>query len=55
MDFQSAMETFAEAWVAANSKGGPLADTGTQVRNYVFSSIYMYIIFSISAYYTCSI
>lgn len=29
MDFQSAMETFAEAWVAANTKGGgPLADVG---------------------------
>ena len=24
MDFQSAMETFAEAWVAANAKGGAL-------------------------------
>lgn len=23
MDFQSAMETFAEAWVAANTKGAP--------------------------------
>lgn len=31
MDFQSAMETFAEAWVAANAKG-PLGDTGTQVK-----------------------
>ncbi|GLG94716.1 DNA-binding protein SATB2 [Gryllus bimaculatus] len=28
MDFQSAMETFAEAWVAANTKGGPLGDVG---------------------------
>jgi hypothetical protein len=31
MDFQSAMETFAEAWVAANTKGAPLADVATQV------------------------
>ncbi|CAH1103110.1 unnamed protein product [Psylliodes chrysocephalus] len=30
MDFQSAMETFAEAWVAANTKGAPLADLSTQ-------------------------
>ncbi|XP_967929.2 uncharacterized protein dve isoform X1 [Tribolium castaneum] len=30
MDFQSAMETFAEAWVAANSKGAPLSDVATQ-------------------------
>ncbi|XP_067010327.2 homeobox protein dve-1 [Anabrus simplex] len=28
MDFQSAMETFAEAWVAANTKGGTLGDVG---------------------------
>lgn len=32
MDFQSAMETFAEAWVAANSKGAPLSDISTQVN-----------------------
>lgn len=31
MDFQSAMETFAEAWVAANTKGAPLSDIATQV------------------------
>lgn len=31
MDFQSAMETFAEAWVAANTKGTPLAEMATQV------------------------
>lgn len=31
MDFQSAMETFAEAWVAASSKGAPLTDVSTQV------------------------
>lgn len=31
MDFQSAMETFAEAWVAANSKGCPLSDLSVQV------------------------
>lgn len=31
MDFQSAMETFAEAWVAANTKGAPLVEGGTQV------------------------
>ncbi|CAH0562580.1 unnamed protein product [Brassicogethes aeneus] len=30
MDFQSAMETFAEAWVAANTKGAPLSDITTQ-------------------------
>ncbi|XP_072402060.1 homeobox protein dve-1 [Diabrotica undecimpunctata] len=30
MDFQSAMETFAEAWVAANTKGAPLSDIATQ-------------------------
>lgn len=30
MDFQSAMETFAEAWVAANTKGAPLSDVSTQ-------------------------
>ncbi|KAK9758934.1 Ubiquitin-like oligomerization domain of SATB [Popillia japonica] len=30
MDFQSAMETFAEAWVAANTKGTPLAEMATQ-------------------------
>lgn len=35
MDFQSAMETFAEAWVAANTKGAPLSETGTQVMSYV--------------------
>lgn len=29
MDFQSAMETFAEAWVAANTKGAPPATTET--------------------------
>ncbi|XP_021914975.1 uncharacterized protein LOC110827547 isoform X2 [Zootermopsis nevadensis] len=28
MDFQSAMETFAEAWVAANTKGGSLSEVG---------------------------
>lgn len=33
MDFQSAMETFAEAWVAANTKGAPLSDVATQVHN----------------------
>ena len=34
MDFQSAMETFAEAWVAANTKGGALGDVGcSQVSN----------------------
>ena len=33
MDFQSAMETFAEAWVAANAKGAPLADVATQVHS----------------------
>lgn len=31
MDFQSAMETFAEAWVAANTKSTPLSDSATQV------------------------
>nr|XP_022915453.1 uncharacterized protein LOC111425571 [Onthophagus taurus] len=30
MDFQSAMETFAEAWVAANAKGTPLSDVSSQ-------------------------
>ncbi|XP_057660139.1 uncharacterized protein LOC130896215 [Diorhabda carinulata] len=30
MDFQSAMETFAEAWVAANTKGAPLTEVATQ-------------------------
>lgn len=29
MDFQSAMETFAEAWVAANTKGAPPTTTET--------------------------
>lgn len=33
MDFQSAMETFAEAWVAANTKVGPLVDTSVQVSS----------------------
>ncbi|XP_060537093.1 homeobox protein dve-1 [Cylas formicarius] len=28
MDFQSAMETFAEAWVAASIKGAPLSEVG---------------------------
>lgn len=31
MDFQSAMETFAEAWVAANTKVGPIPDASGQV------------------------
>ncbi|KAK5639698.1 hypothetical protein RI129_012190 [Pyrocoelia pectoralis] len=30
MDFQSAMETFAEAWVAANTKSAPLSDVNVQ-------------------------
>ncbi|XP_050314143.1 homeobox protein dve-1 [Anthonomus grandis grandis] len=30
MDFQSAMETFAEAWVAANIKGAPISEVATQ-------------------------
>ncbi|XP_018326965.1 uncharacterized protein LOC108738187 isoform X2 [Agrilus planipennis] len=30
MDFQSAMETFAEAWVAANTKSAPLTDLNPQ-------------------------
>lgn len=34
MDFQSAMETFAEAWVAANTKGAPLTDVATQVYSH---------------------
>jgi hypothetical protein len=39
MDFQSAMETFAEAWVAANTKGGTLSEVGcTQVSHI---SLYM--------------
>lgn len=42
MDFQSAMETFAEAWVAANAKG-PLGDSGAQVRIYPFIISYLYI------------
>lgn len=40
MDFQSAMETFAEAWVAANTKGAPPANTeasSTQVFHDSFS------------------
>lgn len=32
MDFQSAMETFAEAWVAANTKGTQLNEIATQVN-----------------------
>jgi len=37
MDFQSAMETFAEAWVAANTKGG-LSDVGcSQVSHVLFT------------------
>lgn len=36
MDFKSAMETFAEAWVAANTKGAPLADVATQVFLFFF-------------------
>ena len=32
MDFQSAMETFAEAWVAANTKGAEPVSNGAQVR-----------------------
>lgn len=45
MDFQSAMETFAEAWVAANSKGAPLSDISTQVpKNFIkFIKISTYI------------
>ena len=39
MDFQSAMETFAEAWVAANTKGGGLSDIGcSQVSHVLMSS-----------------
>ncbi|KAL1493459.1 hypothetical protein ABEB36_011506 [Hypothenemus hampei] len=30
MDFQSAMETFAEAWVAASIKGAPISEVTTQ-------------------------
>lgn len=32
MDFQSAMETFAEAWVAANTKGAEPVSNGAQVK-----------------------
>lgn len=35
MDFQSAMETFAEAWVAANTKT-TLTDLTTQVSKIIF-------------------
>lgn len=38
MDFQSAMETFAEAWVAANTKTDP--DNPPQVHN-TFSHFFM--------------
>lgn len=31
MDFQSAMETFAEAWVAANTKSSDITCNGPQV------------------------
>lgn len=40
MDFQSAMETFAEAWVAANSKIAPIPDASTQVH---FSIYFIYV------------
>jgi hypothetical protein len=43
MDFQSAMETFAEAWVAANTKGVPggsnlmeSSSNNQQVRRYLY-------------------
>lgn len=32
MDFQSAMETFAEAWVAASIKGAPISEVSNQVK-----------------------
>ncbi|KAH0566998.1 hypothetical protein KQX54_005947 [Cotesia glomerata] len=40
MDFQSAMETFAEAWVAANTKVDPVqmqhrGDTTERVKSFV--------------------
>jgi hypothetical protein len=35
MDFQSAMETFAEAWVAANTKGGSLSEVGCSQVSHV--------------------
>lgn len=40
MDFQSAMETFAEAWVAASIKGAPISEVTTQVI--FFLSIFPY-------------
>lgn len=38
MDFQSAMETFAEAWVAANAKSAVLDAPSHQVFNLLLSA-----------------
>ena len=40
MDFQSAMETFAEAWVAANTKGGSLSDVGCSQVSHLLTLIH---------------
>ena len=44
MDFQSAMETFAEAWVAANTKNDQV-----QVKNLIspLQALYIYILYKI--------
>jgi hypothetical protein len=39
MDFQSAMETFAEAWVAANTKGGSLSEVGCSQVSHVLRTV----------------
>lgn len=39
MDFQSAMETFAEAWVAANAKTAVLDAASHQVRTLIIFTL----------------
>lgn len=40
MDFQSAMETFAEAWMAANTKNRQETATEPQVNYFFFKVIF---------------
>ena len=46
MDFHAAMETFAEAWVAANSnsQGQSQGHHDTQVTNMMYNSLYSHIL-----------
>lgn len=41
MDFQSAMETFAEAWVAANTKSDPVQVIKTREKKKKITTLYV--------------